>query len=78
MLDKDINLGGLFKKRVKIRDLSLFCRQFVSLHRAGVTIIESMRMLTEQTENPTLREALQEVSANVQKGETLASSMKPQ
>ena len=27
MLDKDIKLGSLFKKRVKIRDLSLFCRQ---------------------------------------------------
>ncbi len=76
LMDKDINLGGLFKKKVQIRDLSLFCRQFVSLHRAGVTIIESMRMLTEQTENPTLREALQEVSANVQKGETLANSMR--
>lgn len=76
LMDKDINLGGLFKKKVAIRDLSLFCRQFVSLHRAGVTIIESMRMLTEQTENPSLREALQEVSANVQKGETLANSMK--
>ncbi len=76
LMDKDINLGGLFKKKVGIRDLSLFCRQFVSLHRAGVTIIESMRMLTEQTENPTLREALQEVSANVQKGETLANSMR--
>ena len=76
LMDKDINLGGLFKKKVSIRDLSLFCRQFVSLHRAGVTIIESMRMLTEQTENPTLREAMQEVSANVQKGETLANSMR--
>lgn len=76
LMDKDINLGGLFKKKVGIRDLSLFCRQFVSLHRAGVTIIESMRMLTEQTENPTLRDALQEVSSNVQKGETLANSMR--
>lgn len=75
-LDKDINLGGLLKKKVKVRDLSLFCRQFVSLHRAGVTIIESMKMLTEQTENPTLKEAMMEVSTNVQKGETLANSMK--
>ncbi len=77
-LNKDINIGGLLKKKVKIRDLSLFCRQFVSLHRAGVTIIESMKMLTEQTENPTLKEAMQEVSANVQKGETLANSMRMQ
>lgn len=76
MLNKEISVGSLFKKKVKIRDLSLFCRQFVSLHRAGVTIIESMRMLTEQTENPALREALQEASTNVQKGETLANSMR--
>ena len=75
-LNKDINLGGIFKKRVKVRDLSLFCRQFVSLNRAGVTIIETMRMLTEQTENPALKGALQEVSADVQKGETLANSMR--
>lgn len=75
-INKEISIGSLFKAKVKVRDLSLFCRQFVSLHRAGVTIIESMRMLTEQTENPALREAMQEVSTNVQKGETLANSMK--
>jgi type IV pilus assembly protein PilC len=76
VLDKDVNLGAVFKKKVKVRDLSLFCRQFVSLHRAGVTIIETMRMLTEQTENPALKDALQEVSGSVQKGETLANSMR--
>ena len=31
----------------------MICRQFVSMHRAGVTILETMRMLTEQTENTT-------------------------
>lgn len=75
-LDKDIDLGGLFQKKVKTRDLSIFCRQFVSMHRAGVTILESLRLLVEQTENPTLREATQEAYLGVQKGESLASSMK--
>lgn len=74
-LDKDINMAGLFKKKVPVRDMSIFCRQFVSMHRAGVTIMESMRMLTEQTENATLKEGLQEVYLGVQKGESLASSM---
>ena len=32
-------------------------------------------MLTEQTENPTLKDGLQEVYLGVQKGESLASSM---
>jgi type IV pilus assembly protein PilC len=75
MLDKDINMADLFHKKVPIRDMSLFCRQFVSMHRAGVTILESMRMLTEQTENETLKSGLQDVYLSVQKGESLASSM---
>jgi len=75
-LNKEISIGSFGKKKVKTRDLSLFCRQFVSLNRAGVTIIESLKMLAEQTENPTLQEALVEVSTSVQKGDSLASAMK--
>lgn len=74
-LDRDINMADLFKKKVPVRDMSIFCRQFVSMHRAGVTILETMRMLTEQTENVTLKEGLQEVYLGVQKGESLAASM---
>nr|MCR5417764.1 type II secretion system F family protein [Lachnospiraceae bacterium] len=74
-LDKDVDLSGIFKKKVPVRDMSLFCRQFVSMHRAGVTILESMRMMTEQTENPTLKSGLEDCYINVQKGESLAGSM---
>lgn len=75
VLDKDINMADLFKKKIPVRDMSIFCRQFVSMHRAGVTILETMRMLTEQTENDRLRNGLQEVYLGVQKGESLAASM---
>ena len=75
-LNKEISLGSFGKKKVKTRDLSLLCRQFVSLNRAGVTIIETLKMLAEQTENPTLQEALVEVSVSVQKGDSLAIAMR--
>lgn len=75
MMDKEINLGGVLKKKVTTRDLSIFCRQFVSMHRAGVSILESLRMLTEQSENETMREAIQEAYLGVQKGDSLAASM---
>ncbi len=75
VLDKDLDLGSFFKKKVPVRDMSLFCRQFVSMHRAGVTILESMRMLTEQTENATLKSGLEDCFLGVQKGESLAGSM---
>ncbi len=75
LMDRDISFGEIFKKKIPVRDMSIFCRQFVSMHRAGVTILESMRMLTEQTENERLKAGLQEVYLGVQKGESLASSM---
>lgn len=75
VLDKDIQFD-IFKKKVKTRDLSLFCRQFVSMHRAGVTILESLKLLMEQSDNPTLKEATQQAYLDVQKGDTLANSLK--
>lgn len=69
--DIDIKIGGWPKPR----DLSVFCRQFVSMSKAGVTIVESLKMLSEQTENDRLREATVQVRASVEKGETLADSL---
>lgn len=73
LLTRDINfdLGG----KPTTRDLSVFCRQFVSMTKAGVTILEALKMLGEQTENKKLQRALQEVRVDVEKGETLAGSL---
>ena len=43
--------------------------------KAGVSILESLKMLCEQTENKRLQDALKEVRISVEKGETLADSM---
>lgn len=69
--DIDIQIGGW----PKARDLSVMCRQFVSMTKAGVSILESLKMLCEQTENKRLQEALKEVRISVEKGETLADSL---
>ena len=72
ILTKDINIGS---KGVKIRDLSIFCRQFSSILNAGVTVVEALNMLSDQTQNPTLKKALEETRSLVEQGETLAASM---
>ncbi len=73
VLSKDLNLdiGG----KPKARDLGVMCRQFVSMTRAGVTLIEALKMLAEQTENKKLKAALNEVRLDVEKGESLAVAM---
>ncbi len=73
LLTKDLNIeiGGYPKPR----DLSVFCRQFVSMTKAGVTILEALKMLSEQTENKQLQKAVEGVRVSVEKGETLANSL---
>ena len=71
-LNKDISFGN---KKVKARDLSVFCRQFNSILAAGVTILNALQMLSEQTENKTLREVTKEVQIDEEKGESLSSAM---
>lgn len=70
--DLNIEIGGYPKPR----DLSVFCRQFVSMTRAGVSILEALKMLSEQTENKQLKKAVEGVRVSVEKGETLARSLK--
>lgn len=42
---------------------------------AGVTVIDGLRMVQDQTENKYLREALYRVMVNVEKGDSLADAM---
>lgn len=76
LLTKDLNfdIGG----GVKPRDLAVFCRQFVSMSKAGVSILECLNLLREQTENKRLAKAIREVQSEVEKGETLASGLEKQ
>lgn len=73
IFSKDINIGG--EKKVTNRDLSVFCRQFSSILNAGVTVVDALNMLADQTQNKTLVKALKKTSESVQQGETLAQSM---
>lgn len=74
LMNRDINfsLGG----RVSARDYSIFCRQFVSIISAGISIINALEMMRDQTENRTLKKALGEVYEDVSKGESMAGAMK--
>jgi type IV pilus assembly protein PilC len=73
-LNREISFS--FGQTVKPRDLSIFCRQFISMVNAGVTILETLDMLAEQTENKTMAKAIRGVHAEIRKGETLSTSLR--
>ena len=72
---KDISFS-LGKKGVKNKDLSVFCKQFAAVLRAGVPVISALDMMATSTENKTLRAAIEEAGTHVQKGGTLAEALK--
>lgn len=74
VLSRDINIS--FGAAVKPRELAVFCRQFQSILNAGVTIVEALRMLAEQTENKIFKKALTETVTAVEQGETLGNAMR--
>lgn len=75
--DKEFEIPFL-NPRVNPRDMSVFCRQFVTLSEAGISIVRALELLEEQTINKVLKEAIRETRAAVEKGESLAVSMKHQ
>ena len=73
-LHKDIDLPFLGNPTAK--DMAIFCRQFQSILRAGVSVSQVLQMLSQQTENDKLAAAIRDMQASIEKGETLAGSMR--
>ncbi len=74
---KEQGAGGKKRgKKVKDKDLAVFCKQFVSVLNAGVTIITALEMMSEQMDNKSLQSGLRDAQAFVQKGGTLADGFK--
>jgi type IV pilus assembly protein PilC len=71
--NKDLNIT--FGTLVKVNDLSLFSKQFVSILSAGVSVLEALDLLREQTENKYLQKAIGETYESVEKGDSLATAM---
>ncbi|MEI6430859.1 MAG: type II secretion system F family protein [bacterium] len=62
-------------QKVKLADLSIFCRQFSTMIDAGVTLVRSLDVLSEQTQNPKLRRIIADLRYEVESGNSLSKAM---
>ena len=67
-----------FLKKIKLRDLTIFYRQFATMVNAGLTLVSSLDILIEQVENKALSESIKLVKSDVEAGSTLADAMAKQ
>lgn len=67
---------GIFsnKSRITTKDRITFTRQLSTLIGAGLPLAASLRTVTEQTQNKSMRSIVEEILANVEAGKTLHES----
>ena len=72
------NRGVSFHMGAKVgaQDLAVFLNQFQSILKAGVTIIQCLRMLADQTDNKYLKAAIMNSADLVERGESLSNAMR--
>src|SRR5271170_3979298 len=61
--------------RVKLTNLSVFCRQFSTMVDAGVSLVRCLDVLSRQTSDPKLKRILIDIGERVEGGESLSRSM---
>ena len=64
-----------FMNKVKLKDKSIFCRQFATMVNAGVHLVRCLDVLEEQCTNPALKMTIHAVRVDVETGATLSRAM---
>ena len=74
-LEREIAIPGLGEK-VKPKDVAVFTRQFATMIDAGLSIVQCLDILGEQTESKLLRNTVRTIRTDVEGGSTLADALK--
>ncbi|EIJ79047.1 type II secretion system protein [Bacillus methanolicus PB1] len=67
---KEITIG----KPVKLQDFVIYLRQFSTLLRAGVSVVEATAILAQQTESKALKKALIAIEQDLREGKPLSEA----
>lgn len=72
---KNINISLGRKKKVKIKEITVFSRQFATMINSGPSLTKALHILAEQTENPAFSEVISQVQKDVEAGQTLSEAL---
>lgn len=73
-MSKEVKLS-FGKKKVGLKDLAIFSRQFATMVNSGLSLLRSLTILTEQTENKELARVIGEVRNDIETGNSLSAGM---
>jgi type IV pilus assembly protein PilC len=74
LTSRDIKIPFL-SGRIKIKDVAVFSRQFATMINSGLTLLRSLSILADQTENKELARIIGEVRKDVERGSSLSAAL---
>jgi len=72
-LNRELSIPG-FGKKVDLKDLAIMSRQMATMIAAGLSLIRTLAILAEQTENKELAKTLASVRTDIESGSALSES----
>ena len=60
------------KKKVKVEEILIFSKQFATMVKAGLPILEVLGMLRDQLESPAIKEVIEDIRKSLEGGVTLS------
>lgn len=74
-LGERLNKMPIFRKKISLDELIVFCRQMYALTKAGIPLIRTMRGLADTTRSQVISEVLDDVTDRLEGGSTMATAM---
>ena len=72
---EQLKFEGLFRKKVKMRPLAVFSRQYATLIAAGMPMLRSLYTLEDQTEDEKLKDAVTGLRHDIEAGSSVSQAM---
>jgi type IV pilus assembly protein PilC len=66
---------GFLKQKITTKDLVIFTRQFATMIDAGLPLVQCLKILGDQQDNPTFKTIIEEVRSDVEQGSTFADAL---
>ena len=73
--EKIAKKGGGFsfgRKKVRVEEILIFSKQFATMVKAGLPILEVLTMLRDQLESPAIKEVIEDIRKSLEGGVTLS------
>ena len=64
------------KKKIKAIDIAIFVRQLATMMKAGVPLTQSFEIVADSLDNPTMKDLVLKIKAEVESGSTFASALR--